>query len=91
MTRRLHVPLLNPEDIIPRLAKPELHWKFGYSAQELAFAWSKSPNDFPLAVRSMLSTAPEYSDTELVDGFFEREVELGSPGRNSQTDLLVIA
>ncbi len=26
-----------------------------------------------------------------MDGFFEREIELGSPGRNSQADLLVIA
>ncbi|HTU45372.1 MAG TPA: hypothetical protein VMF91_09930 [Bryobacteraceae bacterium] len=26
----------------------------------------------------------------MVDGFFEREVELGSPGRNSQTDLMVV-
>lgn len=34
---------------------------------------------------------PAYSDAELVDGFFEREIELGSPGRNSQADLLVIA
>ena len=42
-------------------------------------------------VRAVLETAPEYAQAELVDGFFEREVELGSPGRNSQTDLMVIA
>ena len=91
MIRRLHVPLLKPEDVIPHLAKPELHWKLGYSAQELAVAWFESRNDFPPAVRAILSTVPEYSDAELVDGFFEREIELGSPGRNSQADLLVIA
>ena len=28
---------------------------------------------------------------QLVDGFFEREVDLGTPGRNSQTDLMVVA
>jgi hypothetical protein len=39
----------------------------------------------------VLSTVPEYSDAELVDGFFEREIELGSPGRNSQADILVLA
>lgn len=39
----------------------------------------------------MLNTAPEYARAEFVDGFFEREVELGSPGRNSQTDLMAIA
>ncbi len=91
MIRRLHVPLLKPEDVIPHLAKQELHWRVGYSAQELAVAWSEARNDFPVAVRAVLRTAPEYAQAEFVDGFFEREVELGSPGRNSQTDLMVIA
>ncbi len=91
MIRRLHVPLLKPEDVIPHLAKPDLHWKSGYSAQELAITWSQSSNDFPSAVRATLSTVPEYAGAELVDGFFEREIELGSPGRNSQADLLVFA
>lgn len=91
MIRRLHVPLLKPEDVIPHLAKPDLHWKSGYSAQELAITWAQSSNDFPPAVRVALSAVPDYSDAELVDGFFEREIELGSPGRNSQADLLVIA
>jgi len=59
MTHRLHVPILKPEAVIPHLAKPELHWKFGYSAQELALAWSKSAKGFPPAVRSVLSTVPE--------------------------------
>jgi hypothetical protein len=54
-------------------------------------AWASSPNDFPEAVRKVLATAPEYAGAELIDGFFEREVELRSPGRNSQTDLMVVA
>lgn len=91
MIRRLHVPLVKPEDVIPHLAKQELHWRAGYSAQELAVAWASSGNDFPAVVRAVLKTAPEYAQAEFVDGFFEREVELGSPGRNSQTDLMVIA
>ena len=90
MIRRLHVPLLKPEDIIPHLAKQELHWRAGYSAQELAIAWSSPGNDFPPAVRRVLQTSPEYCRAEFIDGFFEREVDLGSPGRNSQTDLMVI-
>lgn len=90
MIRRLHVPLLKPEDVIPHLAKAD-HWKSGHSAQELAIAWSQSSTDFPPAVRAVLSSVPEYSDAELVDGFFEREIELGSAGRNSQADILVLA
>jgi hypothetical protein len=91
MIRRLHVPVLKPEDVIPHLAQQELHWKTGYSAKELAGTWWNANNDFPASVRAVLNTAPEYKNAKLVDGFFEHEVELRSPGRNSQTDLMVIA
>ena len=91
MIRRLHVPLRRAEDVIPHLAKGAQHWKKGYSAQKLAVAWAQSSTDFPVRVRGALRTAPEYADAELIDGFFEREVELGSAGRNSQTDLMVVA
>lgn len=91
MIRRLHVPLRKAEDVIPHLARGEQHWKKGYSAQELTVAWAQFPTDIPGKVRVVLRTAPEYVDAELIDAFFEREVELGSPGRNSQTDLMVVA
>ena len=91
MIRRLHVPFRKPEDLIPHLAKQDAHWKTGYSAKELAVAWGNSQNDFPQVIRQVLATAPEYADAEMIDGFFEREVELKSPGRNSQTDLMIVA
>lgn len=53
-------------------------------------AWSNPGNDFPVAIRKVLETCPEYCRAEFIDGFFEREVDLGTPGRNSQTDLMVI-
>ena len=93
MIRRLHLPALKPEDVKPHLAKKE-HWKPGHSAKELADAWwnaDNTDNDFPAPVRTVLNTAPEYKAAKLVDGFFEHEVKLRSPGRNSQTDLMVIA
>jgi hypothetical protein len=76
MIRRLHVPLVKPEDLVPHLAKQEAHWKAGYSAQELANAWAGAGNTFPSRVRHVLDTAPEYVGAELIDGFFEREVDL---------------
>jgi hypothetical protein len=91
MIRRLHVPLTKPEDVIPHLAKQDLHWRAGYSAQELAIAWFDAGNDFPVSVRAVLKTAPEYAGAVLIDGFFEREVDLRTAGRNSQTDLMVVA
>lgn len=39
----------------------------------------------------VLKTTPEYAHAQFVDGFFERAVDLGTPGRDSQTDLMVIA
>lgn len=91
MIPRLHVPLTRPEDVKCHLAKPEAHWRVGYSAQELAMMWANAGTDFPQSVRGVLNTAPEYLHVEVVDGFFEREVDLGTPGRNSQTDLMVFA
>ena len=91
MVRRLHLPMLKPEDVIPHLARKELHWKAGYSAQELATAWFRAGNGFPSAVRAALGSAPEYASAELVDAHFECEVDLGTAGENSHTDILVIA
>lgn len=94
MIRRLHVPVLKPEDVIPHLARQEHQWRTGYSAKELAEAWwnaDNAHNDFPASVRTVLNTAPEYKDAKLIDGFFEHEVDLRTPGHNSQTDLMVIA
>ena len=53
-------------------------------------SWAQAATDFPPKVRAVLATAPEYLRAELVDGFFEREVDLLTPGRNSQTDLMVV-
>jgi hypothetical protein len=88
--RRLHVPLVKPADLVPHLAKQEAHWKAGYSDQELAIAWAGAGNTFPSRVRHVLDTAPEYVGAEMIDGFFEREVDLQSHGRNSQTDLMIV-
>jgi hypothetical protein len=90
MLHRFHVPLTKPEDIIPYLAKQERHWKAGYSAHKLVFAWSKAENGIPASVRSVLESCQEFTSTELIDGFFEKEVDLGTPGKNSQTDLMVL-
>jgi hypothetical protein len=57
-------------------------------AKELAICRSNAGNDFPLAVKRLLSSSPEFHKAELVDGIFEREVDLGTAGRNSQTDLM---
>ena len=79
--------IARPEDVIPHLAKQELHWKKGYSAYELAHSWVNA-DDIPPSVRSVLDSCPDYAGAHLVEGLFERDVDLRTPGRRSQTDLL---
>ena len=94
MSRFFHVgqitELSKPEHVQPYLAKPDLHWKKGYSAYELASSWIRA-DDIPPTVRKVLDTCPAYQQATLIEGFFERETELRTPGRPSQTDLLVLA
>jgi hypothetical protein len=59
----------------------------GRSAYELATSWVGA-KDIPATVRRVLDTAEEYRGAELVEAFFERQVDLRTPGRPSQTDLL---
>ena len=79
--------IAKPTDVIPYLARQERHWKKGYSAYELAHSWV-SAGDIPSSVRSVLDTCPDYAGAALVEGLFERDVDLRTPGRRSQTDLL---
>lgn len=78
-----------PEEIIPRLGKPNLHWKKGRSAFELSTAWMRAKG-FPSAVTAVLDQAPEWRGATLLEGMFERETQLPGTGRPSQTDLLGI-
>ena len=88
--RHLCVPIRRPEGVIPHLARGEEHWRKGYSARELAESWFLA-DGIPASVKAVLDNCRDYRDTALIDGFFEREVDLGTPGAASQTDLMVIA
>jgi hypothetical protein len=87
--RRLHVPVNEPEDVVRHLGKKEKDWKAGRSAHALCSMWFKS-NALPQSVKSLLATNPRFAAAELVDAFVERQVDLGSSGRHSQTDLMAI-
>jgi hypothetical protein len=83
------ISIVAPEEIIPRLGKGELHWKKGRSAFELASSWMLAAS-IPPNVRSVLDGAEEWREAILLEGVFERETELRTRGRPSQTDLLCI-
>lgn len=79
--------ITKPEDVIPYLARQGRHWKKGYSAYELAHSWVNAA-DIPVSVRSVLDTCSDYAGAVLVEGLFERAVDLRTQGSRSQTDLL---
>ena len=83
-------PLHQPEDARPYLANPEIQWRDGYSAKELAKSWIGAQH-VPFTVRSVLETCPDHQDAAFIEGLFERKTSLRSPGPASQTDPLVFA
>jgi hypothetical protein len=89
-SHRLFVPALDPEDIIRHLGKGVRHWKEGRSAYSLARTWFDA-NDYPSKVRALIDQTEVFRGATMVDGFFERRIELGDGGRPSQTDILTIA
>jgi hypothetical protein len=46
---KIYVPANRPEDWKPLLAKPDKHWRTGYSAKTLAYCWQEA-NGFPESV-----------------------------------------
>ena len=81
--------IVRPEDVIPHLAKGRGDWKKGYSAYELAHSWVLA-GDVPQRVRAVLDGDPTFRGAAPIEGLFERKVDLGTPGRPSQTDLLLL-
>ncbi len=80
-------PLATPHDARAFLADPIRHWRPDHSALELATVWIEA-GTIPKRVGDVLATSDIYADCRLIEGFFEREVPLGTTGRPSQTDLL---
>lgn len=81
-------PVKSVDDVQMVLAEPDKHWKDGYSAKELAKAWLEADN-IPFNVSAVLNTCATYNLVEMQHATFEKKVDLGTPGRDSQTDLMV--
>src|SRR5579871_4161691 len=90
MPGQFAVPMLQPEDVIPHLARGRKHWRDGRSAKELARRWWEA-GGFPPSVETLLRRCPEWNGVVFIEAKFEHRTDLGTPGRASQTDLLVIA
>lgn len=74
------------------LAKPDLHWKTGYSARSIAYSWTEA-RGFPREVKAVLddADASPLHDLEFLIGIPEHEVPLPGGRRPSQNDVFVLA
>jgi hypothetical protein len=81
-------PLEKPEDVI-RFLGEATHWKLGRSAYEATQSWFAA-QDLPSAIRDLIKTDPVFSGAVLVKAVFEKRTPLGTPGRDSQTDVLAL-
>lgn len=86
------VPASNPEDWKWLLAKPERHWRTGYSAKSLAYCWQEA-NDFPEDVKRVFknSDIELFQNIELLLAFPEWKVPLPGGPRASQNDIFILA
>jgi hypothetical protein len=92
MLRKIFVPIKSLEDWKSLLAKPDKHWKKGYSAKALASCW-KEANDFPKSVKTvfMKSGMDTFKNIELLLAIPEYEVTLSGGLRPSQNDIFILA
>jgi len=87
-----YTPADQPADWQALLAKPDLHWKTGYSARSLACSWTEA-RGFPSEVRAVFdgSGISALQDIEFLAGFPEHKVALPGGQRASQNDIFVLA
>lgn len=83
----IYVPSSGPACWQPLLAKPQLHWKSGYSAHCLAHAW-EAANGLPLEIAQLFSASA--SSPELLLAIPEHQVPLPGGNTSSQADVFAL-
>lgn len=90
--KRIVVSTESASDWKRLLAKPDLHWKRGYSAMTLALSWESAHPGVPPEIASSLEAADEplLLGLELLLAIPEYKVDLPGGTRPSQTDVLAL-
>lgn len=84
---KILIPSSGPDDWKGFLAKPELHWRTGYSARSLAHCW-EAARGIPPEVSSIMEQA--FGVPELLFGVPEHKTTLPGGTRESQSDILAL-
>ena len=90
--KRIYVPTQGPTDWKHLLAKPDRHWKQGFSAMTAAACWDAAATALPLEVRRTLDEAevPALKNLRLLTALPEWETPLPGGDRPSFTDVMAI-
>jgi len=89
---KYYIPTNSPEDWKSLLAKPDKHWKTGYSAKALAYCWQEA-GDFPRSVKRVFKNSgiKLFQDIEMLIALPEYKVPLPGGRRASQNDIFILA
>jgi hypothetical protein len=90
--KRIYIPTSGVDEWRKLLADPEKHWRTGFSARSLAYAWENAKG-FPPEIQDLFTTSdPPFQDMELLLAIPEHKVQLApNTGHPSQNDLFVLA
>ena len=90
---KIYVPADSPDDGQRLLADPVKHWRTGYSAKELAYAWMEYPNEFPRKVMSVFESSgfEMFRTIEMLLAIPEYETPLPYGSGVSRSDIFVLA
>ena len=90
--KRLYIPSSGVEDWRRLLADPEKHWRTGFSARTIAYAW-ESAKGFPSEIQDLLTSSdPPFPNVELLLAIPEHKVLLPPySGHPSQNDIFALA
>ncbi len=85
----VYLPSEGPESWRWLLASPSRHWRHGYSAMALAYAWEQAEG-WPPEVEAALGEDDALAGTELLLALPEHETPLRGRGQASQSDLFAL-
>lgn len=85
----IYRPTIGPEDWRSFLAKPDLHWKTGYSARSLAHCW-ESEDGLPVEVAAALRQSGLANTPQTLLAIPEFKVALPGGRTQSQNDIFAL-
>jgi len=90
--KRIYTPTVKAQDWQRLLARPDRHWKAGFSAMSVAQSWEAAGGALPREIADLLKTSTDSGlhGSELLLAIPEYQVELRGGSRPTQTDVFAL-